>query len=119
MFVLFPIEVPPRPSSPYPLRLTSNSVTLGWDEPACDGGHMISGFTIRYRKTFQEYVTTVNMYIYDVSAAVRNYTIVGLEPYTPYNFSVQALSATYSPSMFSVDNIITTATKSIHVNSHM
>lgn len=103
-------DVPPRPSSPYPVRVTSTSVTLAWDEPDCDGGHTVTGFTIRYRKTFQEYLTVINMYIYNVDPSYRNYTVIDLETFTSYNFSIQAISSEYRPTEFSLDNIITTAT---------
>ena len=79
----------------------------------CDGGHTVTGFTIRYRKTFQEYVTAVNMYVYNVDPSYRTYTVIGLETYTSYNFSTQAFSAEYKPSEFSLDNIVTTTTAGI------
>jgi len=105
----FPIsDVPPRPSVPYALRLTSSAMVLGWDELDCDGGHTVTGFTIRYRKTFREFLTSVNMYVYNLDPTLRNYTIVGLEPYTSYNFSVRAISDEFLPSEFSLENIITT-----------
>ena len=105
------VDVPPRPTSPYPLRVTSSAVTIAWNESACDGGHRISGYTIRYRKTFQEYLTTTNMYVYNVDPLMKEYTVIGLETYTAYNFSVQAISAEYLPSEFSLERTITTTTE--------
>ena len=101
-------DVPPRPGSPTPLRVTKSAVVLAWDEHPCNGGHRISGFTIRYRNTYQEYLTSTNVYVYNVDPLLRNYTVVGLEPYTSYNFSVQAISDEYLPSEFSLESIITT-----------
>ena len=111
--------MPPRPGSPTALRVTKSAVVLAWDEHPCDGGHRISGFTIRYRNTYQEYLTTTNMYVYNVNPSLRNYTVVGLEPYTSYNFSVQAISDEYLPSEFSLENIITTTAEGkLSVGNH-
>ena len=112
-------DVPPRPTSPYPLRVTSSAVTIAWDESACDGGHRISGYTIRYRKTFQEYLTTTNMYVHSGNPLVKNYTIIGLETYTAYNFSVQAISAEFLPSEFSLEYIITTTAEGRKIFVHI
>lgn len=102
------VDVPPRPGSPIPLRVTSSAVILQWDENPCNGGHRITGYTIRYRNTYQEFLVATNMYVYNVSPKFRNYTVVGLEPYVSYNFSIQAISDEYLPSIFSLENIITT-----------
>lgn len=48
------------------------------------------------------------MYLYNVDPELRNYTVLELEPYVSYNFSVQAISDEYLPSAFSLENIITT-----------
>ena len=86
-------------------------MTIAWNESACDGGHRISGYTIRYRKTLQEYLTTTNMYVYNVNPPMKEYTITGLETFTAYNFSIQALNPEFSPSEYSLESIITTASQ--------
>ncbi len=59
------------------------------------------------------------MYVYNVNPSLRNYTVVGLEPYTSYNFSVQAISDEYLPSEFSLENIITTTAEGkLSVGNH-
>ena len=51
------------------------------------------------------------MYVYNVNPFMKEYTIIGLETYTAYNFSVQAISAEYLPSEFSLEHTITTTTE--------
>ncbi len=101
-------DVPPRPGSPVPLRVTSSTVTLEWDENSCNGGHRITGFTIRYQKTYQEFFIATNMYVYNIDPELQNYTVFGLEAYVSYNFSIQAISDEFRASAFSFENIITT-----------
>ena len=57
------------------------------------------------------------MYVYNVNPLMKEYTITGLETFTAYNFSVQALSPEFLPSEFSLESIITTATEgTVYVN---
>ena len=110
-------DSPARPSRPKVLALTSNSVTISWEESPCDGGHTISDFNIRYAEPFSYYYyfrpPPIDFfgdytYIRGIDGNTRNHTITRLQPSTTYEISVQAASvdATFSP--YSLQRTVTT-----------
>ena len=101
-------DSPPEPGIPYQVQAGTTWVTISWDDLDCDGGHNVTGFNIRYREESPEYIITSYIYIYNVNALRRNYTILNLELNTAYSVSIQALSAEFQSSTFSDENVITT-----------
>lgn len=101
---------PPPPTRPRVVKLTSQSVTLAWEENKCTGGHTIESFSIRH--------STVNFFPFDffrrykiingIDKNVRNYTITDLTPSTTYDFSVQAVDIDGTSGHFSVVRSVTT-----------
>ena len=83
-------------------------MTLGWYELSCDGGHSITEFVIRYRKEVPDYYVSSYSFVYGVDPSARNHTIYNLVADTAYNFAIQALSAEFRPSNFSVERLINT-----------
>ena len=63
---------------------------------------------MRYRKEVPDFYVSTYTYLYGLDPSLRNYTIHGLEPETPYEFSVQALSAEFRASDFSEERVINT-----------
>lgn len=113
------LDSPPPPNLPYSISVGSTWVTLGWNEPTCDGGHGITEFILRYQKEVPDYYVSSYIYVYGISSSQRNYTIHNLEASTSYEFSVQFLSAEFQPSQFSDGRIITTLRPGLYVHSQM
>ena len=109
-YLLLPsLAAPPAPSRPFLIHATSTSVTIGWDEPECDGGHALVEFTIQYyvQTTTFSFVRN-NMLIRNIGPDVRNWTISGLDPETTYGFEVRVSSADFTISRYSTSRFITT-----------
>ena len=102
-------DSPPAPDSPFLIQAKSNSITIGWPEVPCDGGHPLSGFMVEYFDIVKYYTgylcdfgsglylpcevyETTYHHIRDISLASRNYTIDGLWADTEYTFRIKALS---------------------------
>lgn len=105
------IASPPPPTRPTALEVTGNSITIGWNEPECDGGHILSSFTIQYFESdsnpFFPFFGTF-LYVRNIDPARRNYTITGLDPDTSYDFRIQAVGVDRRTGSFSVAATIVT-----------
>ena len=74
---------PPTPSKPFAIKPRSTSITIGWSESYCDGGHTLRNFTIRY--TY--YSTYSYQYIRGIDPTLRSYIIIGLRSNMRYSLS--------------------------------
>lgn len=104
VFLTFSVAPPPlgRPSA---IKTQSMSITIGWSDLICDGGHTISSFTIRYK--MQSYFSYFR-YIRNIDPNLRNYTITGLEPNSPYAFQVRTINVDSIGSYFSSPLFVST-----------
>ena len=101
-------DAPPTPGIAYAQSIGSTWITIAWTELDCDGGHKVTRHNIRYGKDFENFVLPSNTYIFNINASLGRYTIQNLEPSTSYNISIQAVSADFRVSNYSIGNIITT-----------
>ena len=99
---------PQRPSRPVVIKTQSNSITVGWDQPLCDGGHTVIEFDLQYYDSSKSFFDRVTVNVPHIEPSVRNYTATGLEPSTPYQFRVRVLSSDLRNSAFSIVRQITT-----------
>ncbi len=98
---------PPSPGRVIVLKQESNSVVLSWRKPACDGGHFLQSYNLRFGTFdfFFIYPFFYNyIYVYNISASAANYTLKGLVSRTTYTVSVQAVGvddtrSSYTPSV--------------------
>ena len=81
-------------------------MTLVWSESFCDGGHEISSFTIRYRRS--SYYYSSYAYITVSNPTQRSYQVRGLSSSTTYQFSVQATTIYGTTTSYSSSASITT-----------
>ena len=86
---------PPTPSKPFAIKPRSTSITIGWSESYCDGGHTLRNFTIQY-----VYDSSFCRYIRGIDPTLRSYTIIGLRSNMRYSFRLQAVGL-YSTSSYS------------------
>ncbi|XP_077063993.1 nephrin isoform X2 [Siphateles boraxobius] len=94
---------PDPPSDLKLLRVNHNSVTLEW-MPGFDGG-LTQNFRVRYQWSG----STSFMYVDVFPPTATVYTVMGLNPSTAYNFSVNALN-TMGESSYADNNKILTVT---------
>jgi len=80
---------PGKPDRPVAVRVEGTSVSLEWAEPDDSGGHVITGYVIKFG------VADSNQYeTKDVDIATASHTLAGvLHPQTPYVFAVAAKTA--------------------------
>ena len=95
------LATPPPPSRPTELKVKSDSITIGWNESQCDGGHKLDSFTIQYLDADDPFFSSI-VYIRNIDPSRRNYTITDLDPSTSYRIGIQAVSVerrggAYSP----------------------
>ena len=102
--ILIPAS-PPTPGRPFAIKPQSTSITIGWSESSCDGGHALSSFTIQYDKVYGFFLYR---YVRNIPSAMRNYTITGLESNTLYSFRVQAVNVNSLTSSYSLAVSIST-----------
>ena len=107
-------DAPPTPGVAYAQSIGSSWITIAWRDLECDGGHKVVGQNIRYGRDFANFILPSYFFIYNVNASLRQYTIQNLEPSTSYNISIQAVSADFRMSDYSVGNIITTLPAGIY-----
>ena len=99
--ISFPnLASPPAPGKPYLIKAQSSSITIGWHEAACNGGHTVNNFVIQYRQSSSSNYYSYT-YIRNIEPARRNYTVVGLQSSTYYSFSIQAVNLLSSSSSYS------------------
>ena len=80
---------PGKPGRPVAVRVEGTSVSLEWAEPEDSGGHVITGYVIKYGVADSNQNETK-----DVDVATASYTLAGvLYPQTPYMFAVAAKTA--------------------------
>ena len=118
MFIFCVSVGPPPPTRPRVVKLTSQSITISWEENKCTGGHTIGSFSIRYG--------TINDFPFDyfrrykfitgIDKNVRNYTIMDLTPSTTYDFSVQAVDIESVSGRLSLIRSATTLSPGISIN---
>ena len=100
-FVLIVHSVsPPAPSRPTALTVRQDSITIAWDEPDCDGGHVIGSFSVEYRdsSSFSFFARTT---IRNIDPNLRKYTINGLTPETSYSIRVRPVNVDGRSGQFS------------------
>ena len=90
---------PPTPARPIEVSAQSTSITIGWSESECNGGHPVISYDIRYYPS-SEYVSRIT--IQNIDPMRRNYTITELQSSTFYMFQVRVVSvysrtSSYSP----------------------
>ena len=104
------IDSPLQPGQPFAISVQSTSITIGWTETFCNGGHTVTSFTIRHRRdsgSSYSYYYSYN-YIRDIDPSRRNYTITGLQSNTYYSISVQSVDLYAVSSSFSSAVSVTT-----------
>ena len=89
---------PPTPGRPFEIKAQSTSITVGWSESYCDGGHPIIGFDIQYDR-LTGYFPSRTIRIVDPTQ--RNYTVTGLQSSTFYTFRVRSVSVNSRRSSYS------------------
>lgn len=119
------LDSPPIPERPFAITVQSRSITIGWSESPCDGGHNLSSFTIQYYNIipndydydyyyYYHYYSPYYRYYYNyqyirnIDSTIRNYTVSGLEPDTEYTFQVKAVSIYAAESSYSASVSIST-----------
>lgn len=100
------IDSPPTPGRPFEVKAQSTSITIGWSESYCDGGHPIVSFDIQYYQTSGYYYNRNT--IRNIDPTRRNYTITGLQSSTFYSFIVRAVSVNSQTSSYSSSISIST-----------
>lgn len=91
------VDSPPSPDRPFLIKAQSTSLTIGWSEATCNGGHTVNNFNIRFIQS-SSYTYT---YIRDIDPLRRNYTITRLQANTDYSFSIQAVNLRAQSSSYS------------------
>ena len=104
---LYYLDSPPTPGQPFEIKAQSTSITIGWSESYCDGGHPIVSFDIRYYESSDYYSRRT---IQNIDPMRRNYTITDLQSSTYYRFQVRANSvnsrtSSYSSSSLSISTL--------------
>ena len=97
--------MPPPLDRPSVIKTQSMSITIGWSDLLCDGGHTIRSFTIRYR--MQTYFSYFH-YIRNIDPNLRNYTITELEPNSLYSIQVRTVNTDSIGSSFSSPRFVST-----------
>ena len=92
------LATPPSPGQPFLVKAQSTSITIGWSETACDGGHPLLSFNLQYDKVYGYFPSRT---IRNIDPTRRNYTITGLTSNTYYRFKVQAVSVNSRTSFYS------------------
>ena len=110
--IIHPTANLPAPSAPYTISVTSTSITLGWDEPVCDGGHGVASFNIEYTTGTSPFSLTEE--ILGIDGSQHNYTVAGLEPETAYMFRIQAISVDLAAGSFSPRKALRTLPPGTH-----
>ena len=99
------LDSPPIPGRAFEVKARSNSITIGWSESSCDGGHPIVSFDIRYDRQYGYFSARTILHI---DPTRRNYTITGLQSNTFYTFQVRSRSVNSRTSSYSSSVFITT-----------
>ena len=99
------LDSPPIPGRAFEVKARSNSITIGWSESSCDGGHPIVSFDIRYDRQYGYFPARTILHI---DPTRRNYTITGLQSNTFYTFQVRSRSVNSRTSSYSSSVFITT-----------
>ena len=93
---------PPTPQRPQVQEKDTNSATIRWVKPLCDGGHDIQYYNVRVGYSrYSFYFGLTYRYIYSVDARWSNYTLVGLTARTTYYVSIQAIGKDATTSSYS------------------
>ena len=110
---------PPTPSRPTVIRQGGNTVTIGWSQSTCDGGHIPSYFTIWYRwRRSSWYSSYRNRYITVNDPTQRSYRVTGLSYSTSYYFYIRVTTTDSRSSSYSSSTYITTlSTRMLHDSS--
>ncbi|KAF7660448.1 hypothetical protein LDENG_00280920 [Lucifuga dentata] len=82
-----PKFLPSPPAKPTVIDSSRSSVTLSWNKPLFDGGAVVTGYKVEYRKTTED----------DWSVGVLNtdktqFTVTGLTPGAEYVFTVRSIN---------------------------
>lgn len=110
------LATPPPPSRPTDLQIKSDSITIGWNESVCDGGHQLDSFTIQYLDTDRPFFGfRGTVFIRNIDPKLRNYTITGLDPDTAYRIGIQAVSVERRGGAYSPFDIFTTLPPGIYI----
>ena len=109
------IDSPPAPGRPFEVTAQSTSITIGWSESYCDGGHPIKSFEIQYYEASEYYSRRTIQYI---DPTRRNYTITGLHPSTSYSFSIRAVSMNSQTSSYTPFRSVSTLEPGMSYNNY-
>ena len=107
--------MPPPLDRPSVIKTQSMSITIGWSDLLCDGGHTIRSFTIRYRTYFSYF-----RYIRNIDPNLRNYTITELVPNSLYSIQIRTVNTDSIRSSFSSSRLVSTLPpgKPCNYNNH-
>ena len=105
-FITLQTGSPQSPSRPFPIKIQSNSITVGWQQPRCSGGGMVTTFNLQYYTSGYYRRSTVR--VLRTEAESQNYTVVGLQPSSSYYFQVQAITSDSRRSSYSRSQTIIT-----------
>ena len=108
------IDSPPTPGRPFEVKAQSTSITIGWSESYCDGGHPIVSFNIQYYQTSGYYYNRNT--VRNIDPTRRNYTITGLQSSTYYSVRVRAVSVNSQTSSYSSSISISTLAPGTYIS---
>ena len=96
---------PPTPGRPFEIKAQSTSITVGWSESSCVGGHPITSFDLQYDQLTGYFIART---IRNIDPTQRNYTVTGLQSSRFYTFRVRSVSVNSRTSSYSSSASIAT-----------
>ena len=112
VLLIFIAAYPLPPRRTFLIRTLSTSVTIGWADQLCNGGHKLVGFKIRYFETSEYCYNSVSegecRHSENIDPNLRAYTITGLRRNMEYGFQVIAVDSYAAKSPPSAKVVTTT-----------
>ena len=108
LYTHFCIGIPDRPNRPYPKKIRSKSIEVGWEAPSCTGGHIIIEYNILYQDQTLSSSEQILQSVEHINPSQSSYIIKNLRPSTAYAFQMRTVTSDFRTSfMSSISTIIT------------
>lgn len=108
------IGSPLAPEKPFAQLVQSTSITVGWFESPCDGGHNLSSFSVHVSEELGNLNNIISTYT-NVNPSARRFVVDGLRPDTSYSIRIVAVSSDSRVSLPSPELTITTLPPGRHL----